>query len=34
VDGLVERARSLGPTSVEVRPVTLKELFLDHVRGE
>jgi ABC-2 type transport system ATP-binding protein len=34
VDALVERARELGPTSVEVRPVTLKELFLDHVRGE
>ena len=34
VDALVERARDLGPTSVEVRPVTLKELFLDHVRGE
>ena len=34
VDGLVERARLLGPTSLEVRPVTLKELFLDHVRGE
>ncbi|MGA7831086.1 MAG: ABC transporter ATP-binding protein [Terracidiphilus sp.] len=34
VDALVDRARKLGPTSVEVRPVTLKELFLDHVRGE
>jgi ABC-2 type transport system ATP-binding protein len=34
VDGLVDRARELGPSSVEVRPVTLKELFLDHVRGE
>ena len=34
VDALVDRARELGPTSVEVRPVTLKELFLDHVRGE
>jgi len=34
VDTLVEHARSLGPNSVEVRPVTLKELFLDHVRGE
>lgn len=34
VDALVSRARELGPTSVEVRLVTLKELFLDHVRGE
>jgi len=34
VDLLVDQARELGPTSVEVRPVTLKELFLDHVRGE
>jgi len=34
VDALVDRARELGPTAVEVRPVTLKELFLDHVRGE
>ena len=34
VDALVDRARELGPSSVEVRPVTLKELFLDHVRGE
>ncbi len=34
VDRLVDRARELGPTLVEVRPVTLKELFLDHVRGE
>ena len=34
VDALVDRARELKPTSVEVRSVTLKELFLDHVRGE
>jgi ABC-2 type transport system ATP-binding protein len=34
VDTLVERARELGPASLEVRSVTLKELFLDHVRGE
>jgi ABC-2 type transport system ATP-binding protein len=34
VNGVVDRARELGPNSVEVRPVTLKELFLDHVRGE
>lgn len=34
VDDVVSRARQLGPTSIEVRPVTLKELFLDHVRGE
>ena len=34
VEDLTARTRQLGPTSVEVRPVTLKELFLDHVRGE
>jgi ABC-2 type transport system ATP-binding protein len=34
VDALVDRVRELRPSSVEVRPVTLKELFLDHVRGE
>lgn len=34
VDAVVDRARELGPRSLEVRPVTLKELFLDHVRGE
>lgn len=34
VDALMERVRKLGPTSVELRPVTLKELFLDHGRGE
>ncbi len=34
VDNVVDRARELGPRSVEVRPVTLKELFLDHVKGE
>lgn len=34
VDAVIERARELGAISVEVRPVTLKELFLDHIRGE
>jgi ABC-2 type transport system ATP-binding protein len=34
VDAVVESARALGAISTEVRPVTLKELFLDHVRGE
>jgi len=34
VEAVVDGARALGPSSVEVRPVTLKELFLDHVRGE
>jgi ABC-2 type transport system ATP-binding protein len=34
VDLLLDRARELGPTSIEVRPVTLRELFLDHGRGE
>jgi len=34
VDAVVDSARELGPNSLEVRPVTLKELFLDHVRGE
>jgi ABC-2 type transport system ATP-binding protein len=34
VDSVVSRARQLGPCSVEVRPVSLKELFLDHVKGE
>jgi ABC-2 type transport system ATP-binding protein len=34
VDIVVDRMREFGPRSVEVRPVTLKELFLDHVRGE
>ena len=34
VDAVVDRARGLGPRSVEVLPVTLRELFLDHVRGE
>ena len=33
-DAVVEGARALKPSSLEVRPVTLKELFLDHVRGE
>jgi ABC-2 type transport system ATP-binding protein len=34
LDDLTARARQLQPTSLEMRPVTLKELFLDHVRGE
>jgi ABC-2 type transport system ATP-binding protein len=34
VAALANRARDLGASSVEVRPVTLKELFLDHVRGK
>jgi ABC-2 type transport system ATP-binding protein len=34
VEAVAERARELGAISVEVRLVTLKELFLDHVRGE
>jgi ABC-2 type transport system ATP-binding protein len=34
VDGLVRRAHEFGPRSVEVMPVTLKELFLDQLRGE
>ena len=34
VDGLVDRVRELAPASVDVHSVSLKELFLDHVRGE
>jgi ABC-2 type transport system ATP-binding protein len=34
VEAALDRAQDLGASSVEVRPVTLKELFLDHVRGE
>lgn len=34
IDGVVDRARELAPVSVEVHAVSLKELFLDHVRGE
>jgi ABC-2 type transport system ATP-binding protein len=34
IDALVSRARDLGAYSAEVRTVTLKELFLDHVRGK
>ncbi len=34
VEALLASARALGPASLEVRPVTLKELFLDHGRGE
>jgi ABC-2 type transport system ATP-binding protein len=34
VDGLVKRVQRMGSLSVEVRPVALKELFLDHVRED
>jgi ABC-2 type transport system ATP-binding protein len=33
VDDVVDRLREFAPISVEVHPVSLKELFLDHVRG-
>jgi ABC-2 type transport system ATP-binding protein len=33
VGSVLDRVRELGPSSVEVRPVTLKELFLEHVKG-
>jgi ABC-2 type transport system ATP-binding protein len=33
VDAIVEQARSLPGTAVERYPVTLKEIFLEHVRG-
>jgi ABC-2 type transport system ATP-binding protein len=33
VDAVVEQARALPGTSVEKHPVTLKEIFLDHVRN-
>jgi ABC-2 type transport system ATP-binding protein len=33
VNGLAEQARSLPGSRVELFPVTLKEIFLDHVRG-
>jgi ABC-2 type transport system ATP-binding protein len=32
IDATLDRARQLRPESVEVHPVTLKELFLDHVK--
>jgi len=34
VDAIVEQARSLPDTSVERFPVTLKEIFLEHVRNK
>lgn len=34
IDATLDRARQLRPESVEVHPVTLKELFLEHVKGE
>jgi ABC-2 type transport system ATP-binding protein len=34
VDAIVEQARSLPDTSVERFPVTLKEIFLEHVRNQ
>ena len=33
-DGVAAEARSLGPTSVEVYPVTLKEMFLETIASE
>jgi ABC-2 type transport system ATP-binding protein len=33
-DGLVDEARALNPVSIDVVPVTLKEIFLDTVAGE
>jgi ABC-2 type transport system ATP-binding protein len=33
VEGLVEQARSIPGASVEQFPVTLKEIFLEHVRA-
>ena len=33
VDAIVEQARSLPGASVEKHPVTLKEIFLEHVRN-
>lgn len=33
VGSVLDRVRELGPSSVEVRAVTLKELFLEHVKG-
>jgi ABC-2 type transport system ATP-binding protein len=33
-EGVIEEARALGPVSVEVVPVTLKEIFLDTVTAE
>jgi ABC-2 type transport system ATP-binding protein len=34
VEGVVARTQEFAPRTVEVHPVTLKELFFDHVRGE
>jgi ABC-2 type transport system ATP-binding protein len=34
VEGIVAQARSFPGTTVDRRPVTLKELFLDHVRAD
>jgi ABC-2 type transport system ATP-binding protein len=33
-DGIVEEARTLNPVSVDIAPVTLKEIFLETVVGE
>jgi hypothetical protein len=33
VDAIIEQARSLPGTAVESFPVTLKEIFLEHVRS-
>lgn len=34
VDGVADRVRAFAPASVEIHNVSLKELFLEHVRGE
>jgi ABC-2 type transport system ATP-binding protein len=34
VDAIVDEARGLNPVSVDVTPVTLKEIFLETVKGE
>jgi hypothetical protein len=33
VDAIVEQARSLPGAAVEIFPVTLREIFLEHVRS-
>jgi len=34
VESATERARALAASSVEVYPVSLKEIFLEHVRAK
>jgi len=34
VDSVVEHVREFAPVSVEIHAVSLKELFLEHVRGD